>query len=131
MSFEENRDSGKNILELPENWDEMKEKYLERYEERVKQVAENYGLSNSDESQLLHESAKRVAERSLRFPTEHVALTEEQKHVITNPKDPATKALAKEVLETITKTEEAVQKQLAQNFTPDEIRSLQGRVKSK
>lgn len=128
MSSGENRD-GKTILELPENWEEIKEKYLERYNEKVKEVAENYGYATFDESELLNESAKRVSERSLRFSAEHVTLTEEQRHVITNPKDPATKAMAKEVAETLAKTDDAVQKQLSQNFSPEQIRSLQGRVK--
>jgi|GEM_PF-6117155 DNA-binding transcriptional regulator YbjK len=76
------------IIEYPENWEDMKEKYLEREKEQLQKVMEKRKAES--EQELIEIASKAIAKRALRGVPEEVVLKD--RTVFTDPK-------GKEILE--------------------------------
>ena len=76
------KEAGANIIEYPENWEDMKEKYLEREKEQLQKIMERRKADT--EQELIEIASKAIVKRATRGSSEYKTLKD--RTIITDPK---------------------------------------------
>lgn len=88
------KDSGAEIIEYPENWEDMKEKYLEREDELLQKALERRKAASKQE--LIDIASKAIEKRATRGSSEYKTLKD--RTIITDPKSEDIQELKKALL---------------------------------
>lgn len=113
----------KEIIETPDNWDEMVKKYQEREEEQLQKVLEKRNVSSVGELQdIAHET---LSTRALRVAREHEPLKSHK--ILIEPKSPEIQSLRQKLNEEIRSVAKEIFQQAAKLKIPEE--ALKGRIK--
>ncbi len=121
MSEIHRRDPSDEIIVNPENWEEMKKKYLEREEEQIQKVLARRKAESQHE--LANIATKAIVTRATRAAPEHKPLKDHT--ILVEPKSEEIQELKQQLHEEIT----AITKRILQpHGEPAEHGPLKGRV---
>lgn len=113
------REQGAQVIEYPENYEDMKKKYLEREEEKLKLVLAKRNAENQD--QLKEFASKSIEARALKGVTEHKPLKDRK--ILREAKSEDIQDLKKQLNEEI----RAIGQRILQEL-PKEAVSLENKV---
>ncbi len=111
------------ILEFPENWDDIVKKYQEREDEQLKRALEKRNVANVEE--LKEVSKRAIASRAMRVGREHEALKSHK--ILVEPKSPEIQSLRQKLNEEIIMIASEIFKQARKLDIPKE--ALKGRIR--
>ena len=111
------------ILEYPENWDDMVKKYQEREEQQIKRALEKRNVATVEE--LREVSRKAISTRTSRAQREHEPLKSHK--ILVEPKSPEIQTLRQKLNEEIKAVAKSVFEQATELNIPKE--ALKGRIR--
>lgn len=91
------KEAGADIIEYPENWEDMKEKYLEREKEQLQKIMERRKADT--EQELIDIASQAILKRATRGSSEYKTLKD--RTIITDPKSEDIQELKRTLLSEI------------------------------